>query len=257
MTFDQFITKWLGKRVDFDGVYGYQCVDLIVQYLAEVHGITSGVWGNAIDYWTKPTPRLLQDFDKLPAGTTIQKGDIVVLLPTSTNPYGHIMLGINANTALEQNGATGDGDGLGGDEIRYRTITLSRVAGILRKKGNDDMITKEDVGPVRIVMSEVEGWDGYEVHAGKRDEEIMGAWVGHPWTDMLWHCWTVQKAHRHDLNNQIVDLGNKITDLGKVVTIKDNAIADQQKEIETLKAQVGDTTKWETLKALVRELVGR
>lgn len=41
----------------------------------------------------------------------------------------------------------------------------------------------------------------------------------------------------------------KVTELGKAVAIKD-------KEIESLKAQVGDNTKWNTLKALLRELVG-
>jgi hypothetical protein len=47
------------------------------------------------------------------------------------------MIAINSTTAIEQNGATGDGDGLGGDEVRYRTIPLNRVAGLLRKKGNN------------------------------------------------------------------------------------------------------------------------
>lgn len=49
----------------------------------------------------------------------------------------------------------------------------------------------------------------------------------------------------------------QIQDLGKAIGVKDGVIADQQKEIESLKAQTGDNSKWETLKALVRELVGR
>jgi hypothetical protein len=31
-----FKNKWLGKRIDYDKAYGYQCVDLIKQYLDEV-----------------------------------------------------------------------------------------------------------------------------------------------------------------------------------------------------------------------------
>lgn len=135
MNFDQFINTWLGKRTDYDKVYRYQCVDLILQYLADVYGIRSGVSGNAIDYWTKPSPRLLQDFEKVSGGA--RRGDIIVLNGTPGNPYGHIGIAVDANTMLEQNGATGDGDGLGGDEIRYRSIPHSRVAGILRKKGED------------------------------------------------------------------------------------------------------------------------
>lgn len=133
MSLDQFVQKWLGGRTDYDHVYAYQCVDLILQYLADCWGISSNVWGDAIDYWTKPTARLLQDFEKVTG--TPQAGDIVVLNPTSTNPYGHIMIAVNATTAIEQNGYSGDGDGLNGDEVRYRTIPTARVAGLLRKKG--------------------------------------------------------------------------------------------------------------------------
>lgn len=41
-----------------------------------------------------------------------------------------------------------------------------------------------------------------------------------------------------------------VEELNKALSIKDN-------EISKLKSQVGDTSKWETLKALVRELVGK
>ena len=38
MTFDNFITKYNGKFIDFDGYYGYQCVDLARQYIKDVLG---------------------------------------------------------------------------------------------------------------------------------------------------------------------------------------------------------------------------
>ena len=44
MTFDQFISKHLGKAMDYDGVSGVQCVDLIKYYLDEVFGIKPGAW---------------------------------------------------------------------------------------------------------------------------------------------------------------------------------------------------------------------
>jgi hypothetical protein len=64
------------------------------------------------------------------------------------------------------------------------------------------MITKDDVAGVRIVMSEVEGWNGNEIHAGKNDGQIMGAWVGKQWPDMLWHCWNAQPLHRQTISDQ-------------------------------------------------------
>lgn len=36
MTLDQFITTYSGKKIDFDGAYGGQCVDLYRQYVKEV-----------------------------------------------------------------------------------------------------------------------------------------------------------------------------------------------------------------------------
>lgn len=39
MTYNDFIWKWNGRYVDYDGRYGAQCVDLIRQYVKEVLGV--------------------------------------------------------------------------------------------------------------------------------------------------------------------------------------------------------------------------
>lgn len=163
---DNFISHWLGRRVDYDKVYLYQCVDLILQYLSEVFGVHSGVWGNAIDYWTDPTPKLLEYFDKV-SGTNFQRGDIIVLLPTKTNKYGHIMVAVDSVTALEQNGATGDGDGLGGDEVRFRAVPKDRIAGILRPK---EQIVKADLRTARILAETEHGY--LSAGSGANDEVV-------------------------------------------------------------------------------------
>lgn len=36
MTLQQFVDKWNGKYIDFDGKYSAQCVDLMRQYVVEV-----------------------------------------------------------------------------------------------------------------------------------------------------------------------------------------------------------------------------
>lgn len=138
MTYQDFKNKWNGHRIDYDRVYAYQCVDLILEYVYECYGLGNSVWGNAIDYWNKPSPILLSKFD-LVATKSCQQGDIVVLYGLAGNPYGHI--GIcdsqpNGNVVriLEQNGA-GGGDGLGRNAIGvYRDIPTSRIAGVLRPK---------------------------------------------------------------------------------------------------------------------------
>ena len=39
MTFDSFVKRFIGKAVDYDGVSGVQCVDLVKLYLYNVFGI--------------------------------------------------------------------------------------------------------------------------------------------------------------------------------------------------------------------------
>ncbi|WP_252722587.1 hypothetical protein [Treponema phagedenis] len=36
MSLDEFVKKYLGKKVDYDGHYGAQCVDLFRQYCKDV-----------------------------------------------------------------------------------------------------------------------------------------------------------------------------------------------------------------------------
>ena len=132
MSYKEFRKKWLGRSVDYDGVYGRQCVDLIKQYLAEVYKIKAGSWGNAIDYWNNPNPNLLKKFKKIKSSNGLQ-GDIVIF---KGGKYGHIGVVDSVSrlyvATLEQNGSTGGGTGKGGDAIRVRNIFRWRVAGLLR-----------------------------------------------------------------------------------------------------------------------------
>lgn len=136
MSFDEFKTEWLGKRIDYDHVYQYQCVDLILEYIKECYGISNGVWGNAIDYWVHPSSALLNKFHRIGGNDALQ-GDIVIFNGNAGNPYGHIGIAtgnidsVNVEI-LEQNGATGGGTGTGGDAIRTRAVSRNRVAGLLR-----------------------------------------------------------------------------------------------------------------------------
>jgi hypothetical protein len=136
--YTDFKSEWLGRRVDYDHVYNWQCVDLILQYVAEKFGLASGVSGNAIDYWYRTSAPLFSKFDKIQA-TDCHQGDIVVLNGLAGNPYGHIGIcdsqDANNVTILEQNGA-GGGSGTGRDAIELRAIPKSRIAGILRPKGS-------------------------------------------------------------------------------------------------------------------------
>lgn len=81
----ELFLRWNGKPCDFDGVFGFQCVDIIKQYFKDVLGLPV-FSGNAIDYWVD-----------IPGFTRIKKtwfnrpepGDLVIF---NIKPYGHIAI---------------------------------------------------------------------------------------------------------------------------------------------------------------------
>lgn len=133
MKINQFITKYLGKKVDFDGAYGAQCVDLFRQYCAEVLEIphTGGVEG-AKDLWLNYDKMPLEQkyFDRVYCEPLA--GDVVIWNSSLTNKYGHVAIVIGNMAGkdllvLEQNGFTQNGT-----EIKIRTI--DNLLGYLRAK---------------------------------------------------------------------------------------------------------------------------
>lgn len=141
--YDTFQRNWIGKRDDFDGIYRYQCVDIIKRYMYSYFGIGNGAYGNAIDYWYSTASAIANKFNRVNT-KDVRKGDIVVL-ETNLTPIrkgkqpGHIGIasGVQTSTTvqiLEQNGSTGNGSGLGNDAIRLRNVSKTRIAGILRPK---------------------------------------------------------------------------------------------------------------------------
>lgn len=95
MTLNEFIDKWNGKGIDFDGQFSTQCVDLARQYWKEVIGLKSqprGVAG-AKDFWTnyESDSNLHNNFDKISntADNYPMPYDIVIW-GASYGPYGHI-----------------------------------------------------------------------------------------------------------------------------------------------------------------------
>src|SRR3990167_3595822 len=104
---DAFIKKWVGRKVDFDGSYGAQCVDLYRQYVKEVLGFPqlSGVIGAYQILDTVDT----KYYQKNPIGPP-QPGDIIVW-NTQFGPLGHTAITVSANKesvkVFEQNNPPG------------------------------------------------------------------------------------------------------------------------------------------------------
>lgn len=133
MKLNEFINKYIGTKVDFDGVYGAQCVDLFRQYCKDVLNIPhTGAVGGAIELYTKYDllPVEKKYFDKV--YKTIYSGDVVIFNKTEKNEFGHvaIVLGecINGLLVFEQDGFAQDG-------AKISIWSKNNVAGYLRFKG--------------------------------------------------------------------------------------------------------------------------
>ncbi len=109
MTYKEFEEKYLGKAVDFDGMAGVQCVDLVDQYLKDCFGI-EGVWcSGAKDLYNNFSsyPALVKAFDRVPntPNLIVREGDIVIW---GGGSWGHTGIGTGHGTvdwfiALEEN----------------------------------------------------------------------------------------------------------------------------------------------------------
>ena len=94
MTFDEFLKKYDGKGIDFDGQYGAQCVDLYRQYVKEVLGYPqSPAVEGAKDIWDTYLPDYFKRVENTRYGVP-EKGDIVIF---SSGTYGHVSIFISGD----------------------------------------------------------------------------------------------------------------------------------------------------------------
>jgi hypothetical protein len=97
MTLSQFITKWNGKKADFDNAYGGQCVDLFRFYVNEVLGLgqPKGVVG-AADFWANYATDLIlkNNFTQIKNTADFKPlaGDVMIWNKRAGGGFGHIAI---------------------------------------------------------------------------------------------------------------------------------------------------------------------
>lgn len=179
MTFDTFVKKYLGTKIDYDGVSGVQCVDLVKLYLDKVFGIKAGAWGNARDYWLDfaSHPTLTANFKKIKntADFIPKKGDIVVWSGdvSQSNDYGHIAV------------AAGEGDtnafysydsNWNKKEMQKVKHTYFAVYGVLRPKSTSDIVTAPNVENGTYSLTNVRGiYKGAGAKTGRKKVKALTA----------------------------------------------------------------------------------
>ena len=92
-----WVQAQVGKAIDYDKVYGAQCVDLIKAYYNYL-GV-SPVSGNGADYAWNSLPSGWQRIH----GAVPQKGDILVYSGNSSNPAGHVAIFESTRVTYHQN----------------------------------------------------------------------------------------------------------------------------------------------------------
>lgn len=112
MTLSEFIDKYTGKLVDFDKVYGSQCMDLMHQYIVDVLEMINGkilAAPAAKDVYEKFDTLFGSEYftkiENTPTGVP-EKGDIV-LFGSKVGLYGHVCIFIEGNaetfTSFDEN----------------------------------------------------------------------------------------------------------------------------------------------------------
>ncbi|UEX89678.1 N-acetylmuramoyl-L-alanine amidase [Staphylococcus ratti] len=104
---DSLVNSYVGKYVDFDGYYAFQCMDLAVDYVYRMTDGKTRMWGNAKDAPSNSLPagwKVIRN----EASTVPKKGWIAVWTEKQYARWGHIGLVYNGGNArsfqvLEQN----------------------------------------------------------------------------------------------------------------------------------------------------------
>lgn len=128
-----FVQKHIKAKVDFDGAYGAQCVDLFRQYCKDVLGVPhTGAVAGAKDLVERygDLPKEREHFALIKDPRSAIRGDVAVWGATKGNPYGHVAIVLetspNSLVVFEQDGFAQDGA-----KIAERGI--GGVIGFLRK----------------------------------------------------------------------------------------------------------------------------
>lgn len=118
MTYKAFIQKYNGRKVDFDGAFGAQCVDLFRQFCTDVlsiphTGVVDGAKDLFLNYEKIPKERLYFSRVKETKSAIYRAGDVAVWDATDTNKYGHVALVVasfgDSLVVFEQDGFRQDG----------------------------------------------------------------------------------------------------------------------------------------------------
>lgn len=149
MTYKEFIAKYQGKKLDYDGAYGAQCVDLFRYFCKEVLEISQpkGVAG-AKDFWTNyPTdPNLYNNFDRITNTPDFvpQPGDVWIWT-AQYGKYGHVAIESYAPATTSTFQCFSQNDPAGSPCV-LKDYKYKNVYGVLRPKNQTNIKASGNMG---------------------------------------------------------------------------------------------------------------
>lgn len=232
MNLQQFIATWQNKKVPSRGGITGQCVSLVQQW-AQVNGIGGTPVFPVPSAYQMPNSRndAFTWITNTPTGVPAP-GDIVVWNNKVGGGHGHTGVVVSANTKTLDVFQQNDPMGSAAYTKRYN---YTNVMGWLKfkqvaqpPKGDDDVITANDRDPIRVISSEVKGWDFDQVHKGTWDSREVAAWTGRRWHDFIMQGWVEGAAFRAARNQKMRDYD---------VLVKQLADSKTKAEYEAVAAQ--------------------
>lgn len=105
-----FFDEVKGKFIDFDGVYGAQCKDLVQKYVTECRALPPLPKGDAWEMYDKAPNKIYTKILNTPKAIP-KKGDIIIWKKVPLYlPYGHIAIfnegNVNRFSSMDQNWPT-------------------------------------------------------------------------------------------------------------------------------------------------------
>ena len=135
---DEFFKKYNNQGIDYDGYYGFQCMDLYQQYNKDVIGAPH-IPDNASGVWTSYPKDFYEKVENTPNNFPL-KGDVVIWNNNVGGGFGHIAVATGNETgstmfeSFDQNWPPGT-------KCHYQRHVFTNVIGWLRPK--DDIITED------------------------------------------------------------------------------------------------------------------
>lgn len=216
---NSFFAKYDDKKIDFDGLYGAQCVDLIKFYFQEVIGIDPKARGNAVNYWDN-CPELDQ-IPNTPTGVP-EKGDIIIWNAKIGGGSGHIAIATgkgdtNNFDSFDQNWPTGSA-------CHYQGHNYLNVIGWLQPKNINDPEPVQP--PIQVPQAPATTPTPIEPVVDPRDSQI---------------AFLIDRVAK--LTQQTNDQGSVINGLNETLGQKESQITDLTNRLGVCQSSLTDTQK--------------